>query len=236
LPEAHPEMLGLRQEVASQENDMDKRIAAASELASSRAGKLHLLHLAASGSLSDTITQKIRVQMVKEDDRFIQPLVAHYFEPSDSSTYSIEAIGNLSVDVNKGKSLMYSNCLSCHKMDETGGEIGPVLTNIHTKLDKPRMLEAILNPEAGIAFGSEPYLITLKNGGISYGLLLSNGPVVTVLDIYGRRYMMDSSQILSKQLLRISPMPSPKHLQLSEQDVADITAFLLQNDQSLTNR
>ncbi|MEX2592597.1 MAG: PVC-type heme-binding CxxCH protein [Anditalea sp.] len=235
-PEAHPEMLDLRQEVANKENDIDQRLAAASELASSRAGKFHLLHLAASRSLPDTITQNVRVQMLNEEDRYIKPLIAHYFEPLDSSTYPIEAIADLSVDVNKGKTLMYSNCLSCHKMGETGGEIGPVLTDIHTKFDKRGMLEAIVHPEAGIAFGSEPYLITMKNGGILYGLLLSDGPVVTVLDIYGRRYMMESSKILSKQLLRISPMPSPKHLQLSEQDVADITAFLLQNDLALTTR
>ena len=65
-------------------------------------------------------------------------------------------------------------------MEEVGGEIGPILTNIHDKYDKRGLFEAIADPDAGIAFGSEPYLVT-----------------------------------------------SPKHLQLSEQDVADITGFLL---------
>jgi hypothetical protein len=73
-------------------------------------------------------------------------------------------------------------------------------------------------------------LITLKNGGIVYGLLLSDGPVVTVLDMDNRRYMMEASAIYSKKRLHFSPMPAPKMLSLSEQDVADITAFLMQDE------
>jgi putative heme-binding domain-containing protein len=172
--------------------------------------------------------------MLQTDDRFITPIIAHYFAPSsDSSAYQVEAIAGLRADSKKGKTLVASNCLVCHKVGAAGREIGPVLTNIHAKYDKPALFEAILHPEAGIAFGSEPYLITMKNGSILYGLLLSEGPVVTVLDIYGRRYMMEAEQVLSKKQLRTSPMPSPQHLQLSQQDVADITAFLLQENKAL---
>ena len=236
LPEAHPEMLALREKVANTKLDMDQRLAAAAELANSKAGMLHLVHLAANKGLPDTIYHHVSDQMLNVDDRYIKPLIAHYFKSSDSSSYNVEAIADLSVDVNKGKTLMYSNCLICHNMGELGGEIGPVLTNIHTKYDKLGMLEAIVHPDAGIAFGSEPYLITMKNGAILYGILLSDGPVVTVLDINNRRYMMESSQILSKKQLRASLMPSPKHMHLSEQDVADIAAFLLQGNKALTSR
>jgi putative membrane-bound dehydrogenase-like protein len=236
LPEAHPEMLALRQDVANDQLDMKQRLAAASELVSSKAGKLHLLHLAASNSLSDTIADQVRDQILEEEDRQLRPLFAHYFDPKDSSSYKVDDIAELTSDVNKGQTLMYTNCISCHKMGETGGEIGPILTNIHEKYDKLGLLEAIVHPDAGIAFGSEPFLVTLKNGGILYGILLSDGPVVTVMDIYNQRYMMDASMILDKRQLRISPMPSPRHLKLSEQEVADITGFLLQNGRALTTR
>src|SRR5690606_31141103 len=127
-------------------------------------------------------------RMIQEEDRYIKPLIAHYFEPADPTPVRIDVVANLPVDVERGKTLTYSNCLSCHKMGEVGGEIGPILTNIHDKYDKPGILEAIADPDAGIAFGSEPYLVTMKNGGVVYGLLLSDGPVVTVIDLYNRRY------------------------------------------------
>ncbi|MGV3503528.1 MAG: hypothetical protein ACO1O1_07455 [Adhaeribacter sp.] len=127
---------------------------------------------------------------------------------------------------NRG-ALLSGNCLVCHKVGKAGGELGPVLTQIQAKYDKKALLQAIVQPEAGIAFGSEAWLVSLKNGAILYGILLSEGPVVTVQDVYGRRYMLDAAQVAGKRQLRLSPMPAPSHLQLSEQDVADIAAYLL---------
>ncbi|PSR54038.1 dehydrogenase [Adhaeribacter arboris] len=233
LPEAHPELLVLRNKVTNSQLNIAQRSGAAMELAKSKVGKLHLVSLAADQKLPDTIQQLVKAPMLREDDRYIKSLISRYFDTSDSVSYSIQKITALPGDLVKGKKLLYGNCLVCHKVGEAGGEIGPVLTNINNKYDKQSLSQAIVQPEAGIAFGSEPYLITLKNGGMLYGLLLSEGPVVTVLDIYGRRYMMESTRVLSKKQLKTSPMPSPKHLQLSEQDVADITAFLLQKDKSL---
>lgn len=94
-------------------------------------------------------------------------------------------------------------------------------------------MDGIVNPGAAVAFGSEPYLITLKNGAILYGLLLSDGPVVTVMDTYGRQYVMEAAKVESKVHLNTTIMPSPKHIPLSKQEVTNITAFLWQNDKSL---
>ena len=236
LPEAHPKLLALSKQVADTTLAIDQRLEKATEMAGQRAGKLHLIHLAANQALPDTIIGQISNQVMQEEDRNLKALAAHFFAPSDTSSYKIETVAELSADASHGKTLFYSNCLACHKMGEAGSEIGPVLTNIHTKYGKVGMLEGILHPEVGIAFGYEPYLVMMKNGGAVYGLLLSDGVVVTLLDTYGRRYMMEDTQIASKQKLSISIMPPPRYMQLSEQDVADIAAFLLQGDQALTSR
>lgn len=236
MPEAHPEMLALRQQVVDTTLSMDQRLAAASQLADEKTGKLHLIHLAANQVLADTITHHVKDQVLKEEDPNVKALIAHYFASSDSSFHAVEAVADLSADTGHGKILFYSNCLACHKMGQAGSEIGPDLTNIHAKYDKLGMLEAIVHPEAAVAFGSEPYLVTMKNGGAVYGLLLSDGPVVTLMDTYGRQYMMEASQIESKKQLRTSIMPPPQHMQLNEQDIADIAAFLLQGNRVLTSR
>jgi putative heme-binding domain-containing protein len=236
LPEAQPHMPALVKKVADPKADMSQRLAAAATLAQSRAGTLHLVQLAAGRALPDTVIGHVRDRLLQGGDRFIKPLVAQYFEPADTLSYPVKAIAGLSADALKGKKLLYSNCLVCHKVGPSGGEIGPVLTHIEQKYDKAGLVQAIAQPDAGIAFGAEPYLITMKNGGIVYGLLLSEGPVVTVLDIYGRRYMMEASQVAGKKQLKGSPMPAPRHLQLSRQDVADITAFLLKPDKAIADQ
>lgn len=236
LPEAQPELLRLRQQVADKELRVDRRLAAAAELTNSKAGKLHLVHLASSNVLSDTLINLVGGKMLEEEDRQLSPLFARFFDPADSVAYPVADIGDLTSDVDRGQTLMYTNCISCHKVGEVGGELGPILTHIGEKYDKLGLLEAIVYPDAGIAFGSEPYLVTLKNGAILYGILLSDGPVVTIMDIYNQRHMLDATVISDKKQLRVSPMPSPRHMNLSPQEVADITAFLLQNNRALSSR
>lgn len=236
LPEAQPELLRLRQEVANKELGVDRRLAAATELTNSKAGKLHLVYLASSNALSDTLINQVRGKMLEEEDRQLSPLFARFFDPADSIGFMVEDVGKLTSDIEKGQTLMYTNCISCHKMGDTGGELGPILTYIGEKYDKLGLLEAIVRPDAGIAFGSEPYLITLKNGAMLYGILLSDGPVVTVMDIYNQRHMLDATVISDKRQLRVSPRPSPRQLKLTEQEVADIAGFLLQNSQKLASR
>lgn len=179
LPEPNPEMLDLRNTVADENLSYEERMAAASELSGSRPGRLHLVHLAATKNLPDTVRNQIRNDMLIEKDRFILPLIAHFFKEPEAVSYPIEALAELEVNVENGRTLFNSNCVSCHIIEEMGSELGPVLTNIQDKVDKLGLLESMVRPGAGIAFGSEPFLITLKNGAILYGLLLSDGPVVT---------------------------------------------------------
>ena len=232
FPEPQPDMLKLRETIAGKKKNIKLRLAAAVELTKTKQGKLHLVHLAANRELEDTLLIQLSGKMLDEQDRFVKSLIAHYFKPPDSLSFSIDEIQKIPGEYKKGKSLVLTKCMLCHKVGTDGGETGPVLTNIQTKYDQSGLLEAIINPDEGIAFGSETYLVTAKNGGIIYGILLSNGPVITILDVYGRKYMMEDSQVLSKQSLKNSLMPSPEFLQLSTQDIADITVFLLQHEKT----
>jgi putative heme-binding domain-containing protein len=233
LPEAHPDMLQYRRQVADSTIAMNLRMKSAAALAGSAAGKLHLLYLWLSHNLPDTILNTVRAQILKEDDRNIKVLMAHYFGTPDS-VYALDAIAALPSDVNRGKNVFITRCVVCHKAGATGREIGPDLTNIQTRFDKKVIIDAITNPSSGIAFGLEPYLVLLKNGAVIYGLLQSGGSVVTVMDTYGRQYIIEAPQIENKrQLNKMTIMPSPGYMPVSKQDIADVVSFLLQKDKKL---
>jgi len=233
LLESHPELLSLRKQAVDTTNDIGTRKALALKLANSKSGKLHVIHLIANDLLPEVIINAVKEEMLKEDERNTKSLIAHYFDPLDSVSYSIEELSSLVADEKKGKVLFIAKCVVCHKIAGNGQEIGPDLTNIQARFDKETIMDGIVNPGAAVAFGSEPYLITLKNGAILYGLLLSDGPVVTIMDTYGRQYVMEASKVESKVHLNTTIMPSPKHMPLSKQEVTNITAFLLQNDKTL---
>jgi putative heme-binding domain-containing protein len=75
----------------------------------------------------------------------------------------------------KGKAVFQAKCASCHKVLKEGTDIGPELTLIGKKFDKSGLLDAIVNPSAGMAFGYESWLITRKDGTTASGFLQAEG-------------------------------------------------------------
>ncbi|SOD96586.1 PVC-type heme-binding CxxCH protein [Spirosoma fluviale] len=147
---------------------------------------------------------------------------------SSSSDPVLDQIAMLSGNERTGKTVFSANCATCHKHGQLGSDVGPELTKIHQKFDKNGLLDAILHPSAGIAFGYEPWLITTKTGQTFYGFLVSdNDQAVVVRGIKGPKHTIPADQVSSKRQYKTSLMPDPVAMGLSNQQVADLTAFLL---------
>src|SRR5690606_33002206 len=65
-------------------------------------------------------------------------------------------------NVENGKTLFQTNCATCHQVNDEGQDFGPKLSQIGAKLPKTALLESIVNTSAGISFGYENSVITLK--------------------------------------------------------------------------
>ena len=134
----------------------------------------------------------------------------------------------LTGDTRKGQSVFRNNCDTCHRHGQQGADIGPDLTQIHQKFDKNGLLDAIIHPSAAIAFGYEPWLITTKKGQTYYGFLVSDSEQsVVIKGIKGYKHTVPTSEIFSRRQYKNSLMPDPTSLGLSNQQLADLTAYLL---------
>jgi putative heme-binding domain-containing protein len=127
-----------------------------------------------------------------------------------------------------GKSLFNLKCSSCHRIGDEGQNIGPNLTRIGGKFDKLGLLDALINPSASIGFGYEQILIKTHDDQVFNGFVLSRNKVSVVLqDIAGQRQTIPLETISSEQALQSSIMPDPASLDINEQSLADLTAYLL---------
>jgi len=145
-----------------------------------------------------------------------------------SSDPLIAQIAMLSGDEKSGRTVFNANCATCHRHRQQGSDVGPELTNIHQKFDKNSLLDAIVHPSAAIAFGYEPWLITTKKGQTFYGFLVSDGEQsVVVKGIKGQKHAIPTSDIFSRRQYKSSLMPDPVAMGLSNQQLADLTAFLM---------
>ena len=140
----------------------------------------------------------------------------------------ITQIAMLTGNEQSGRTVFRTNCATCHRHGQQGADIGPDLTKIHQKLDKNGLLDAILYPSAGIAFGYEPWLITTKKGQTFYGFLVSDSEQsVVIKGIKGFKHTIPADQIFSRRQYKTSLMPDPAAMGLNNQQLADLTAFLL---------
>lgn len=147
---------------------------------------------------------------------------------SSGAKADVTEIAALTGDKRAGQGVFRAVCSTCHRHGQQGNDVGPELTQIHQKFDKNALLDAILHPSAGIAFGYEPWLITTKTGQTYYGFLVSDGEQsVVVKGVTGQRHTIPTDKVSSRRQYKTSLMPNPEAMGLKPQQVADLTAFLL---------
>lgn len=131
----------------------------------------------------------------------------------------------LAGDAKRGEGLVAA-CYLCHKVGANGVDYGPELTAF-AKLQTPEVVvQAIVNPSADIAHGYEGAEVTLKDGTIVHGLVLSSGDPVVVQSMGGVVQLIPAERVKSRTRLDRSLMMSSGQLGLGPQQVADIVAFL----------
>jgi len=118
-------------------------------------------------------------------------------------------------------------CIKCHQVRGEGTEVGPALTEIGSKLTKEAMLEAILDPSAGISFGFEAWQVQLKSGDEAYGLKTSDTPEeIAIKDVNGIVTRFKKSEVASMQQSKTSIMPSGLQQAMTTQELVDLIEYL----------
>ena len=144
-----------------------------------------------------------------------------------SKTYVIGDILKLKQDAAKGATVFGTYCHACHKTQSTGSYVGPDLTFAAKKFDDEQLIKAIISPSSAIAFGYEPWIVTVKNKSQYYGFLVSNTKDAMILrDLSEVNHTIAKKDIISAVKQDKSPMPEAGQLGLSEQQLADIVGYL----------
>lgn len=251
-------MLAKRQVLLDEYRSFSEKRKVALEMARDPEGAKLLVGLAADKKLSDELTKAVGPVILKNRDQTVQTMARDYFAPrpepkpeitaraeaptptqtasvetpvmasAGGSGSLIEQVSLLTGDAQTGLSVFKTNCATCHRYGKQGADIGPDLSRIHQKFDKNGLLDAIINPSAGIAFGYEPWLITTKTGQTFYGFLVSDSEQsVVVKGVTGQKHTIPADKVFSRRQYKTSLMPDPVSMGLNPQQLADLTAFLL---------
>ena len=114
----------------------------------------------------------------------------------------------------------------CHHIEGIGIEYGPTLTDYGKTQTAEVIVQSIIDPAADIASGYDGYQIETKDGTKIHGRLLSAGDPLIIQSMGGITQTVPKGMIKNQGKLGGSLMMSAAQQGLTEQDVADLVAYL----------
>jgi putative membrane-bound dehydrogenase-like protein len=221
-------MDGLKKALLSEKTPQAEKIKIAKQMAKDPDGGNILIDLVASYTVGDNkIKEAVSEVIFNNPDSKVRILASQFF-PRNGTPLKLDFVARMAGDIEKGKTTFATNCATCHRHGENGNDIGPDLTNIHQKFDKLGLLDAIINPSASMVFGFESWSITTQKGKSYFGFLLGDdGKNITLKDAAGEKHAIKVADIKTKEKMPNSLMPDPTAMGLKEQELADLSRYLL---------
>jgi putative heme-binding domain-containing protein len=131
----------------------------------------------------------------------------------------------------RGK-LIYLNskqlaCVTCHKLEGVGGQVGPDLTKVWETATIEKIMESIIEPSKEIKEGFQSFKATTKNGQTFTGLKAIDKPTeVVIRDANGKDITILRDNLEELNPSKVSLMPDNVVSQLSFDQFVDLVAFL----------
>ncbi|MEX2215709.1 MAG: PVC-type heme-binding CxxCH protein [Phycisphaeraceae bacterium] len=129
-------------------------------------------------------------------------------------------------DINVGKQVFTQLCAQCHIFNGAGGQVGPQLTGIGTR-DPKEILAEIVDPNRSLEANFRLWTIVTDEGDGFAGRLDSETQTsVEILDLQGKRHVIQRKNILSMSASGLSIMPVGLIDHLKQEEIASLLEFL----------
>ena len=216
------------------EQPWDKRRKAAVTLAQSPAGGRALIGLAQNEDLPEKVKSIIAQYIHRNPSAEVRADAGSVFPRpgANRDLPAISKIADMEGNAENGKKLFHGKggCAVCHSVNGKGGDVGPPLSTIGMKYGREKLLDAMINPDAAIAFGYSGVRVMTTDGQTRIGRIVSQGEELVLKDPSGREHRIPSEQVKKKQKMDSSLMPSAASLNLSPEELSDLASFLEQQE------
>ncbi|HKZ65857.1 MAG TPA: HEAT repeat domain-containing protein, partial [Chitinophagaceae bacterium] len=142
-----------------------------------------------------------------------------------ASAYSGSLYGG---DADRGERIFFRNqtaqCVKCHSFDDIGGNAGPRLNGIATRLTRQQILESLIKPSARLAPGFGFVTVELKTGKTLSGVLVGENNTSLIMKGDKQNEVIPKDQI-AKRINAASSMPEMKNI-LTKKEIRDVVSFL----------
>lgn len=147
--------------------------------------------------------------------------------PSDEErNKAMQALADLPGNADNGRGVFQRNCIACHKIGDQGREFGPDLSKVGTRLNRLKLVESLIDPNADV---DEKYLSTLvatDDGRLISGLLVRENDEELVIFDGKEERTIRLDEIDERQTLKQSSMPEGLGAAMAPVEVLDVIEYL----------
>ncbi|MGE3309375.1 MAG: PVC-type heme-binding CxxCH protein [Limisphaerales bacterium] len=208
------------------------RAAVLDALCGRSAWALELARAVASGSVeAQAFDASTRARLLRHGDREVREAASRVFGAVLNSNRE-EVIAAfrpalaLRGDSGRGAAIHGKLCVTCHRRDGQGNDVGPDLRSVVAHASE-KLLTSILDPSQDVQPGYHAYTCTLRNGEEYVGIIVAetgNSVVMKLGD--GTTRTIRRADIDGLRGSAVSLMPDGLEAGLTVQDLADLIAFL----------
>ncbi len=180
-------------------------------------------------SLDQRLLNETLTALPKESRSRAEALQNSIVQANQAQWGKLESVLPLEGDPRNGQRIFQSEraaCSACHKLGYVGGEVGPDLRRIGAIRSDRDLLESILFPSASLVRSFEPETLQLSDGRVFSGVCRDQGDFVLVYLDANKTVRVAQRDIESRQPSPVSIMPAGLDKLLSDQELADLVAFL----------
>ncbi len=139
--------------------------------------------------LADKLPRELELELAEAVGKRSSPVLKEKLQKFESRNGSGLAKFRASLfggNAESGKKIFFERaeaaCVRCHKIENEGGDVGPVLTGIASRRPREYLLESLVLPNAQIAPGFETVLVALKDGQSYAGVFKSENETELVIN------------------------------------------------------
>ena len=136
-------------------------------------------------------------------------------------------------DPSRGRAVFNRTCLSCHKLFDAGGDVGPELTG-SDRANTDYILENVLDPSAAVSRDYTVTSIATADGRLISGIIREQTDASLVIQTANERLVVPREDVEAIKPSKTSMMPEGLLDPLSPGEIRDLFAYLASSKQVST--
>ncbi|MDA1233106.1 MAG: c-type cytochrome, partial [Planctomycetota bacterium] len=158
---------------------------------------------------------------------FLQTLMSQQPKPEEERDKAMTALADLKGDVNRGREVFVRSCVACHKVGNgEGREFGPNLAGVAKRMNKFKIVQSVIEPNAEVAEKYRSTLIVTIDGMPTAGLVVSEDDVEVQLFDGKAVRKIAKADIEERVIQKQSSMPEGAASTLAPSEFIDLMEYL----------